>query len=89
MIDAATGYKAPERPRSPTPEQNEAAEALAYDVLSNLRVYYPDVVKTRPSTWPIHLRNTITSKVAQLLADNFPPNSNPTPPCHSKSSYVK
>lgn len=69
MIDAATGYKEPERPRDPTPEQMEAAKLLASAVLSDLRFYYPDVVKTRPTTWPIHLRNTIANKVARLLVE--------------------
>lgn len=72
LIGAATGYKEPERPKDPTPEQIEAAKLLASDVLSDLRHYYPDVVKTRPTTWPIHLRNTIASKVARMLADQYP-----------------
>jgi hypothetical protein len=68
LIDRATGADL-ERPINPTPEQVEAAKRLASDVLSDLRHYYPDVVKTRPATWPIHLRNTIAQKVARLLSE--------------------
>jgi hypothetical protein len=67
MIDAATGYVEPE-PIRPTKEQKEAAQNLANDVMSDLRYYYPDVLKNRPTTWPIHLRNTIAAKAAWMLA---------------------
>ena len=70
MIDAATGYAPPAEPRKPTPEEHEAADTLAHAIMSDLRYYYPDVVKTRPTTWPTHLRNTIAMKVAQLLAEH-------------------
>jgi len=76
MIDAATGYAEPERPRKPTKEEEELADDLAHAVLSDLRHYYPDVVKTRPTTWPTHLRNTIASKVAWLLASQNGANRN-------------
>lgn len=71
MIDAATGY-APSIPPAPpilTPEEKEACEQLGRDVLSDLRHAYPDVVKTRPTTWPIHLRNTIAAKAEKMLRD--------------------
>ena len=67
MIDAATGYSEPE-PIRPTKEQKEAAQSLANDVMSDLRYYYPDVLKNRPTTWPLHLRNTIAAKAAWMLA---------------------
>ena len=69
MIDAATGYQPEERPRSLTPQQKEAARQLARDVVSDLRFYYPAVLKAGPSTAAIHLRNTIAGKVERLLAD--------------------
>jgi hypothetical protein len=76
MIDAATGYSEPE-PIRPTKEQKEAAQRLANDVMSDLRYYYPDVLKNRPTTWPTHLRNTISAKAAWMLAAHN--NVSPTP----------
>ena len=67
MIDAATGYSEPARHRKLTPEEKEVCAQLGRDVLSDLRYYYPDVVKTRPTTWPTHLRNTIAMKAESLL----------------------
>lgn len=71
MIDAATGYNpdAPPKPVKLTPEQKEACKQLGSSVLQDLRLYYPDVVKTRPSTWPVHLRNTIASKAEAMLRE--------------------
>lgn len=70
MIDAACGY-APSEPKrlELTPEQKEACSQLGRDVLSGLRYAYPDVVKTRPTTWPLHLRNTISMKAEMMLRD--------------------
>lgn len=68
MIDAATGYEPPP-PRTLTSEEKEACAQLGRDVLSDLRNYYPDVVNTRPTTWPIHLRNTVAAKAERMLRD--------------------
>jgi len=68
LIDAACGFQ----PSEPPPvelsdEEREACARLGRDVLSNLRIYYPDVVKTRPTTWPLHLRNTIAAEAGKML----------------------
>lgn len=71
MIDAACGH-VPGKPPEPlalTDEQTQACEDLGRDVVSNLRIFYPDVVKTRPTTWPIHLRNTIENLAKIMLRD--------------------
>ena len=44
---------------------------LGTAVVNDLRYYYPDVVKTRPTTWPLHLRNTIASKAEAMLRDSL------------------
>ena len=67
MIDDACGVNKPTASRKLTAEENEACAQLGRDVLSDLRNYYPDVVKTRPTTWPIHLRNTIAAKAKAML----------------------
>ena len=69
MIDAACGYTpdAEPAPIKLTPEQKESCAQLGRDVLSDLRNYYPEVVKTRPTTWPIHLRNTIAAKAERMM----------------------
>lgn len=69
MIDAACGVNQPPVPHKLTPEEKEACAQLGRDVLSDLRNYYPDVLKTRPTTWPIHLRNTIAAKAERMLRD--------------------
>lgn len=71
-IDAACGYipSKPERLEL-TPEQKEMCRQLGRDVLSNLRYAYPDVVKTRPTTWPLHLRNTISIKAEMMLLEHL------------------
>lgn len=73
LIDQATGYEPPPAPKL-TPEQEEACAQLGRDVLSDLRYYYPNVVKTRPTTWPIHLRNTIAAKARAMLQEQIQPN---------------
>ena len=50
-----------------TDEQKELCVRLGTEVIGDLSFYYPDVVKTRPTTWPLHLRNTIANKVETLL----------------------
>lgn len=69
MIDTACGYDPEPEPPKLTDAQKEACAQLGRDVLSSLRTYYPDVVKTRPTTWPVHLRNTIASKAEAMLRD--------------------
>lgn len=74
LIDAATGYTpAPQRPPEASPEQQEVAKQIGRDVVSNLRVMYPDVLKNAPSTLPIHLRNTIASEVERALKNQGTP----------------
>lgn len=70
MIDQACGitYGQPE-PLKLTDEQKQACAQLGRDVVADLRHYYPDVVKTRPTTWPLHLRNTIASQAEAMLRD--------------------
>jgi hypothetical protein len=68
LIDQACGHTPQELPPSPTKEETVLAKNLAKTVIDGLKTYYPDVLKTRPTTWPVHLKNDITNKVAQLLA---------------------
>ena len=70
LIDQACGYtpKEPE-PVKLTDEQKKACAQLGSDVLSDLRYAYPDVMKTRPTTWPLHLRNTIAIKAEAMLRE--------------------
>lgn len=68
MIDAACVI--PDAPRLElTDEQKELCAQLGREVLSDLRAMYPDVVKTRPTTWPLHLRNTIENKAKLMLRE--------------------
>ncbi len=71
LIDAATGYKPDVTPESVglAAGQREACIQLGRDAVADLRHYYPDVVKTRPTTWPVHLRNTIAIKAEAMLRD--------------------
>lgn len=71
MIDAACGYDpdATPSPRKLTDDEKEMCNQLGRDVLADLRYAYPDVVKTRPTTWPLHLRNTISIKAEAMLRD--------------------
>lgn len=69
MIDAACGYDPEPEPLKLTDEQKEACAQLGRDVVGDLRYYYPDVVQTRPTTWPIHLRNTIAIKAESMMRD--------------------
>lgn len=69
MIDAACGVPDEPEPIRLNDEQKEACVQLGRNVVSNLRTYYPDVVKTRPTTWPVHLRNTIASQAEEMLRD--------------------
>lgn len=72
MIDAACGLNKPALPpRQLTEEEKEACVQLSRDVLSDLRHYYPEVVKTRPTTWPIHLKHTIESMAAEMLRERI------------------
>jgi flagellar motor switch protein FliM len=71
MIDASCGHDpnvAPP-PRKLTDEEKEMCSQLGRDVLSDLRYAYPEVVKTRPTTWPLHLRNTISIKAEMMLRE--------------------
>ena len=67
LIDKACGVNEPPAPRKLTPEEKEVCAQLGRDVLSDLRHYYPDVVKMRPTTWPTHLRNTVAAKAEAML----------------------
>ena len=69
MIDAACGYDPEPKPVKLTDEQKAACANMGTAVVNDLRFYYPDVVKTRPSTWPLHLRNTIASKAEAMLRE--------------------
>ena len=69
MIDAACGVNAEPKPLQITEEHKKACALLATAVVSDLRYYYPDVMKTRPTTWPIHLRNTISKQAEMMLRD--------------------
>ena len=71
LIDAACGHDPDATPESVglPAEQKEACIQLGRDVLSDLRFAYPEVVKTRPTTWPLHLRNTIAKKAEMMLRD--------------------
>lgn len=67
LIDKACGVNEPPTPRKLTVDEKEACAQLGRDVLSDLRHHYPDVVKTRPTTWPLHLRNTVAAKAEAML----------------------
>lgn len=81
MIDAACGYDpdATPPPRKLTDEEKEMCNQLGRDVLSDLRYAYPDVVKTRPTTWPLHLRNTISIKAEAMLREYLENDPAPAP----------
>ncbi len=66
MIDTACGVNK-ECPL--TDDQKELCAQLGRSVLADLRFYYPDVVKTRPTTWPVHLRNSTTRLAEVMLLD--------------------
>jgi len=76
MIDAACGVNLEPKPRKLTDEERNMCAQLGKDVVNDLRYAYPDVVKTRPTTWPLHLRNTIANKaemmLREILLDNTP-----------------
>jgi hypothetical protein len=67
MIDTPCCAVQPPGRRQLTETEKEACAQLGRDVPSDLRTYYPDVVKTRPTTWPVHLRNTIASKAEAMI----------------------
>jgi len=69
MIDAACGVNDEPKLRKLTDEEKEMCNQLGRDVLEDLRYAYPDVVKTRPTTWPLHLRNTISIKAEAMLRE--------------------
>lgn len=71
MIDAACGIdQTPADARLKLSDEQRAACAnLGTAVVNDLRFYYPDVCKTRPSTWPLHLRNTIAKKAEAMLRE--------------------
>jgi hypothetical protein len=71
MIDAACEHvpNAEPTPRKLTDQEKEMCSQLGRDVLADLRYAYPDVVKTRPTTWPLHLRNTISIKAEMMLRE--------------------
>jgi hypothetical protein len=69
MIDAACGHDPEPNPVKLTDEQKAACSNMGTAVVNDLRFYYPDVVKTRPSTWPLHLRNTIANKAEAMLRE--------------------
>ena len=87
MIDQACGFTPRARQVDLTKDQRDACQKLADDVLSNLRTFYPGVVKTRPTTWPKHLRNTIAAK-AELLLMTLLEESNSPPPSDHRDSCV-
>ena len=68
LIDAACKVDEP-KPLQITDEHKKACALLATAVVSDLRYYYPDVLKTRPTTWPLHLRNTIAKQAEMMLRD--------------------
>jgi len=69
MIDAACGVPDEPVPIKLSDEQKEACAQLGRNIISNLRCYYPEILKERPTTWPLHLRNTITSQAEEMLRD--------------------
>jgi hypothetical protein len=71
MIDAACGVDPEPEPIKLTVEQKEACSHLGRSVVSDLRYFYPGVVKTRPATWPLHLRNTISNQAEMMLKELF------------------
>jgi hypothetical protein len=77
LIDAACGFTpgepkrrdVPPKRRELTLEQKKLCDELGRQVLWDLRNAYPEVVKVRPTTWPLHLRNTISIKAETMLRD--------------------
>ena len=69
MVDAACGMNDEPKRRKLTDEEREMCGQLGKSVLIDLRYAYPDIVKTRPTTWPLHLRNTISNMAEQMLRE--------------------
>ena len=69
MVDAVCGVNQEPKKRTLTKDEKDACGLLGLSVVNDLRYYYPDVVKTRPTTWPLHLRNTISDMAEKMLKE--------------------
>jgi hypothetical protein len=74
MIDAACGISQEPPPRrSPTDEEKAAARDVASHVLQHIDDMYPKMWEGAPKTARLSVRNTISNRVAALLAEKGQP----------------